>query len=90
LVDRTPEPDPYMSVLEVAEQLGFSDQTIVNWIREKKLPATRIGRRYRIRRSDVERVVAAHSTTAPNANEDSFWDDPDAQGFQEPGRSRKR
>ena len=79
-----------MSVLEVAEQLGFSDQTIVNWIREKKLPATRIGRRYRIRRSDVERVVAAHSTTAPSASEDSFWGDPDAQGFQEPGRSRKR
>jgi excisionase family DNA binding protein len=77
-----------MSVLEVAEQLGFSDQTIVNWIREKKLPATRIGRRYRIRRSDVERVVAAHSTTDPGAGEDAFWDDPDAQGFQAPGRSK--
>lgn len=79
-----------MSVLEVAEQLGFSDQTIVNWIREKKLPATKIGRRYRIRQSDVERVVAAHSTTTSGADEDAFWDDPDAQGFQEPGRSRKQ
>ena len=39
LVNRTPEPDRYLSVMEVAEQLGFSDQTIHNWIRDKKLPA---------------------------------------------------
>ena len=77
-----------MSVLDVAERLGFSDQTIHNWIHEKKLPATRIGRRYRIRTSDVERVVAAHSTATPNAGEDAFWDDPDAQSFQAPGRSK--
>ncbi len=85
-MNRSPDPDPYLSVLEVAEQLGFSDQTIVNWIREGKLPATKIGRRYRIRRSDVDRVVAAH-TTASGPGEDAFWDDPDAQAFQPPGRS---
>jgi excisionase family DNA binding protein len=78
-----------MSVLEVAEQLGFSDQTIHNWIHEKRLPATKIGRRYRIRRSDVERLVASHSTTT-GAGEDAFWDDPDAQDFQEPGRRKKQ
>ena len=82
------DPDPYLSVLDVARQLGFSDQTIVNWIREKKLPAVQIGRRYRIRQSDVERLVEAHGTTAPGAGGGSLWDDPEAQGFQAPGRAR--
>jgi hypothetical protein len=35
-----PDPElPYVTVLEVAGQLGFSDQTVYNWIRAKKLPA---------------------------------------------------
>jgi excisionase family DNA binding protein len=73
--------------MEVAEQLGFSDQTIHNWIRDKKLPAVKIQRSYRIKQSDVNRLVEAHRTTAPVAGEDSFWDDPEAQSFQVPGRS---
>lgn len=72
--------------MKVAEQLGFSDQTIHNWIRDKKLPAVKIQRSYRIKQSDVDRLVKAHRTTAPAAGEDSFWDDPEAQGFQAPGR----
>jgi excisionase family DNA binding protein len=88
LVNRTPDPDPYLSVPDVAEQLGFSDQTILDWIRQKKLPAVQIGRRYRIRQSDVNRVVEANRTTAPALGEDSFWDDPEAQDFQLPGRHR--
>jgi excisionase family DNA binding protein len=75
-----------VSVLEVAQQLGFSDQTIVNWIREKKLPAVQIGRRYRIRQSDVDRLIEAHGTVAPGPGEDSLWEDPDVQAFQTPGR----
>jgi excisionase family DNA binding protein len=74
--------------LEVAEQLGFSDQTILNWIREQKLPAVRIGRRYRIRQSDVDRVTEVNRTTAPALSDESFWGDPEAQRFQAPGRSR--
>ena len=70
--------------MEVAERLGFSDQTIHNWIRDRKLPAVKIQRSYRIKQSDVDRLVEAHGTTAPVAGEDSFWDDPEAQGFQTP------
>ena len=72
--------------MEVAQQLGFSDQTIHNWIHDKKLPAVKIQRSFRIKQSDVDRLVEAHGTTAPSAGEDSFWDDPEAQGFQTPGR----
>lgn len=86
MVDRKHDPDRYLSVVEVAERLGFSDQTIHNWIHDKKLPAVKIQRSYRIKQSDVDRLVEAHGTTAPIAGEDSFWDDPEAQSFQFPGR----
>lgn len=87
LVNRTPNPDRYLTVLEVAEQLGFSDQTVYNWIRSKKLPAVKIQKDFRIKQSDVDRLVEAHGTTAPVEGEESFWDDPEAQGFQAPGRN---
>jgi excisionase family DNA binding protein len=73
-----------LSPLEVAEQLGVSDQTVYNWIREKRLPATKIARSVRVRRSDLERMIAAHSTTDPAGGEEGFWDDPSAQDFQMP------
>ena len=86
MVNRTPDQDRYLSVMEVAEQLGFSDQTIHNWIHDKKLPAIKIQRSFRIKQSDVDRLIEAHGTTAPVEGEDSFWEDPEAQGFQAPGR----
>lgn len=76
------EADPYLTVLQVAHEMKVSDQTVLNWIHQKKLPATKISRALRIRRSDLERMIAAHSTTT---GEDSFWDDAEAQGFQRPG-----
>ncbi len=82
-----PEPDPYLTVIQVAEEMGLSDQTIYNWIKEKKLPATKVGRAVRIRRSDLERMITAHSTTTADLGEDSFWEDPSAQDFQVPGRA---
>jgi putative molybdopterin biosynthesis protein len=85
-MEGTPGQDSYLTPLQVAEELGVSDQTVYNWIREKRLAATKIGRTLRIRRSDLERVIAAHSTTAPDASEDGFWEDPSAQDFQLPGR----
>ena len=85
-MEGTPDQDPYLSPLQVAQELGVSDQTVYNWVREKKLAATKIGRQLRIRRSDLERVIAAHSTTAPDPSEEGFWDDPSAQDFQLPSR----
>ena len=85
----TPDQDRLLSPLEVAEQLGVSDQTVYNWVREKRIAATRMGRLLRIRQGDVERFVAANSTT-PGDQEAEFWEDPDAQAFQAPGRSSWR
>jgi excisionase family DNA binding protein len=72
--------DSFMTVAEVAEILKLNQQTVRNWIDQGSLPATRVGRRVRIRRSDFERVLADGSTgraepiggdPGPDAND--FW-----------------
>ena len=85
----TPDEDRLLSPLEVAEQLGVSDPTVYNWIREKRIAALKMGRLLRIRQGELERFVAANSTTA-SGDQPEFWDDPDAQAFQAPGRSTWR
>ena len=86
MVDRTPEPDRYLSVTEVAELVGFSDQTIRDWIAARKLPALKVQRNYRVRQSDVDRLMESFRTAVPGEGEESFWEDPEAQSFQTPGR----
>src|SRR5437660_12624639 len=57
-VDRSDLEDSFLTVAEVAETLKLNQQTVRNWIDQGSLPALRVGRRVRIRRSDFERVLA--------------------------------
>ena len=50
--------ETYLTVAEVAGMLKLNQQTVRNWIDQGSLPALRVGRRVRIKRSDFERVVA--------------------------------
>lgn len=50
--------ESYLTVAEVAELLKLNQQTVRNWIDQGSLPALRVGRRVRIKRSDFERVLA--------------------------------
>jgi excisionase family DNA binding protein len=84
--DQTNE-DPYLTPLQIAEQMGVSDQTVYDWIRSGKLPATKVQRLLRIRRSDLQRMLEAHRTTTASNDENAFWEDPEAQDFQLPGRA---
>ena len=49
--------EEFLTVAEIAERLKLNQQTLRNWIEQGQLPAVRIGRRVRIRRSDFERLV---------------------------------
>lgn len=49
--------DEFLTVAEIAELLKLNQQTLRNWIEQGQLPAVRIGRRVRIRRSDFEHLV---------------------------------
>ncbi len=83
--------ETYLTVAEVAETLKLNQQTVRNWIDQGSLPALRVGRRVRIKRSDFERILeesysagmAAPSRGAgPSA--DDFWGG-EPVGVAEPG-----
>ncbi len=68
--------ETYLTVAEVAELLKLNQQTVRNWIDQGSLPALRVGRRVRIRRSDLDEVLEAGSTRAGARGEPSgadFW-----------------
>jgi putative molybdopterin biosynthesis protein len=49
--------EEYLTVAEVAGNLKLNQQTVRNWIDRGELPALRVGRRVRIKRSDYERYL---------------------------------
>ena len=57
-MDESDAPDTFLTVAEVAGILKLNQQTVRNWIDQGSLPALRVGRRVRIRRSDFERILA--------------------------------
>jgi excisionase family DNA binding protein len=72
--------DSFLTVAEVAGMLKLNQQTVRNWIDQGSLPALRVGRRVRIKRSDFERVLAQAYTggTGSAAHEigptaEDFW-----------------
>ena len=73
--------ESFLTVAEVAELLKVNQQTVRNWIDHERLPAVRVGRRVRIKRSDLDRILETgqHSGNAPSAGRPSgpnaadFW-----------------
>lgn len=72
--------ETYLTVAEVAEKLKLNQQTVRNWIDQGSLPALRVGRRVRIKRSDFDRIVeeaynGGGRTARPGAgpSADDFW-----------------
>jgi len=60
--------DSFLTVADVAEILKLNQQTVRNWIDQGSLPATRVGRRVRIKRSDLERLIEAGYTSGAGAS----------------------
>ena len=70
--------DSFLTVAEVAEMLKLNQQTVRNWIEQGSLPALRVGRRVRIKRSDFEQVLARSYTGGTGAGDagpsaEDFW-----------------
>jgi excisionase family DNA binding protein len=71
--------DSFLTVAEVAGMLKLNQQTVRNWIDQGSLPALRVGRRVRIRRSDFDRVLAESYTAG--AGSSSHEAGPTAEDF---------
>jgi excisionase family DNA binding protein len=57
-----PASDEFLTVAEIAAELKMNQQTIRNWIDSGYLPAIRIGRRVRVKRSDFDALLEANYT----------------------------
>lgn len=80
--------DEFLTVAEVAERLKLNQQTVRNWIDAGALPALRVGRRVRIRRTDYDRLVteglvADGSAADGGPSAADFWGG-EAVGIAEP------
>jgi len=51
------ESSPFLTITEVAAFLRVSTRSVRRWVETGDLPAVRIGRQYRVRRDDVDRLV---------------------------------
>jgi excisionase family DNA binding protein len=71
--------ESYLTVAEVAQLLKLNQQTVRNWIDQGSLPALRVGRRVRIKRSDLERVLA--DGYSPGAASEARQSSPSAEAF---------
>ena len=51
------ESDRWHSVIEIAEHLGVSTDVIYRWIKDKKIPAHRLGRLWKFKPSEVDEWI---------------------------------
>lgn len=79
-MNRSEPEEEYLTVAEVAEMLKLNQQTVRNWIDQGSLPALRVGRRVRIKRSDFDRILEQGysggppaSSASPGPSADDFW-----------------
>ncbi len=60
--------NPLMTVKDVAQELKVSDRWVTKQIQEKKLQAIRIGREYRVYRSDLDMFLHKRRTNPEETN----------------------
>ena len=63
-----------LTVTQVAEEFQVTTQTIRNWIDGGALPAAKIGRAFRVKREDVDAMLAlAQADSASLATRRDLW-----------------
>jgi len=58
------QPEPWVSLEEIAQHLAVSQDTVHRWIRSRGLPAHKVGRIWRFKVTEVDEWVrAGHAGT---------------------------
>ena len=61
--------DPYLTINDIKAELHVSHETVRQWMLSGRLPHVKAGRMYRVRRSDLERMLAATPSSADSPSE---------------------
>lgn len=61
-------PEELCTVDFAAERLKLHPKTVLRFIRDGRLPATRVGKAYRIRRADIDALAGLPPGEAPSAH----------------------
>ena len=59
-----PNDDPWLTVPQVSAELKIHPATVRIWIKTGRLRAVRVGREWRVRRSEVDRTVMSDASPA--------------------------
>jgi len=54
------DPDKIMTLEEVASYLRLKPQTIYSWAQEKKIPAAKLGKEWRFKKSIIDKWFNQH------------------------------
>ena len=76
--------DPYLTINDIKAELHVSHETVRQWILSGRLPHVKAGRMYRVRRSDLERMLAA-TPSVPDAPFEPTLASVNAMGPSGPG-----
>ena len=60
--------DRWLSMEEICQYLGVTDDTVHNWIRKKNMPAVKLGRCWKFKKNQVDEWVENNSSHRPKKN----------------------
>lgn len=63
-------PVEYLTVEQIARELGMSEETVLRWIRKRQLKAYKFGRDYRVKKEDYQEFLHERYTGNIDGEED--------------------
>jgi excisionase family DNA binding protein len=63
-------PTEYLTVEQIAKELGLSEETVLRWIRRKELKAYKLGKTYRVQRKDYQAFLDQRYTGKPDEEDE--------------------
>lgn len=60
--------DKWLSVVEIADYLGVSKESIYRWVEKGKIPAYRLGKFWKFKTDEVDRWIKSGNASEKNMN----------------------